>query len=72
MAVAAIMALVCLFVMVQCLTSASRTPVWAVAPGAGAGLCALSVELVRRGRTRWATVALMLGVACGVLGEGGR
>ncbi|KMS70668.1 hypothetical protein ACM01_30815 [Streptomyces viridochromogenes] len=72
MAVAVIMASVCLFVMVQCLTSTSRTALWAVAPGVGAGFCALSVELARRGRTRWATVALMLGVACGVLGEGGR
>ncbi|MGI5378648.1 hypothetical protein ACQEV2_31235 [Streptomyces sp. CA-251387] len=72
MAVAAIMALVCLFVTVQCLTSASRTALWAVAPGMGAGFCALSVELARRGRTRWAMVAVMVGVACGVLGEGAR
>lgn len=70
MVLGAMLALVCLFVMVWRLNSGTQAGVWIVAYGAGLGFTALAVELARRGHTRWATLAVVLGAVCATLGDG--
>ncbi|WP_037886359.1 hypothetical protein [Streptomyces viridochromogenes] len=60
MAFGALVAVVCLVVIVGRVTSGTQTGVGTVVYGVGGCFAALSVELARRGRTRWAMMAIIL------------
>ncbi|MER5937507.1 hypothetical protein ABT121_09335 [Streptomyces sp. NPDC001928] len=70
MVAGAMVALVCLFVIVGRLSGGTPAGVWTAVYGAGVGFTGLAVELARRGHTRWATLGVVMGAVCGSLGDG--
>ena len=63
MAAGALVALVCLFVITGRLSSGTPTGIGTVVYGLSLASAALSVELARRARTRWAMMAIILAAA---------
>lgn len=63
MAAGALVALVCLFVIVGRLNSGTQAGAGTVVYGLSLACAGLSVELARRARTRWAMMAIILAAA---------
>ncbi|MBT2421248.1 hypothetical protein J7F01_33955 [Streptomyces sp. ISL-22] len=63
MAAGALVALVCLFVIAGRLNSGTPTGMGTAVYGLSLASAALSVELARRARTRWAMMAIILAAA---------
>jgi hypothetical protein len=69
MAAGALVAVVCLFLIVGRVDGGGGMGLWTLAYGFGLGSAALGVESARRGRTRWALMAIIVGAVSASLGD---
>ncbi|EGX57546.1 hypothetical protein SZN_22241 [Streptomyces zinciresistens K42] len=69
MAIGALVAVACLFAILGRLNNGTGAGVWTVAYSVGLGAAVPGVELARRGRTRWALMATIMGAVGATLGN---
>lgn len=69
MAAGALVAVVCLFLIVGRLNGGGGMGLWSLAYGLGLGSAVLGVESARRARTRWAMMAIIVGAVSASLGD---